>query len=110
MKPLIIIAPFMKVDGMALWPFILLRKATFKNDAVFIRHEMIHLRQQLEMLVLPFYLVYLLNYLFNLVRLKNHNLAYLDIIFEKEANANEADREYLSKRPFWAWLKYGGRI
>ena len=106
MKPLIIIAPFMKVDGMALWPFIILREPSFKNDTVLIRHEMIHLRQQLETLILPFYLAYLLNYLFNLLRLKDHNLAYLNIVFEKEANENEANPVYLINRRFWAWLKY----
>lgn len=105
-KSLIIVVPFMRVDGIALYPFIIVRKPTFKNDAMLIRHERIHLRQQLELLVLPFYLLYVLNYLFNLLRFKNHHMAYLNIVFEKEANAHEANPAYLSGRRLWAWLKY----
>jgi hypothetical protein len=106
MKPFILVVPFMRADGMALYPFILIRKEAFKNDQVLIRHERIHLKQQLEMLILPFYLLYLLNYLLNRIRLKNHNKAYLNIVFEKEANANEVNPAYLRQRSFWAWLKY----
>ncbi len=106
MRSLIIVVPFMRVDGIALYPFIMVRQTAFKNDTVLIRHERIHLRQQLELLVLPFYLLYLSNYLFNLLRFKNHNAAYLNIVFEKEANAHEANPAYLRGRRFWAWLKY----
>lgn len=91
---------------MALHPFILVRKSALKNDTLLIRHEEIHLRQQLELLILPFYLLYLLNYLLNLLRFKNHREAYLNIVFEKEANANEGAPKYLRGRQFWAWLNY----
>jgi hypothetical protein len=106
MRSLIIVVPFMRVDGMALYPFILVRQPALKDDVMLIHHERIHLKQQLELLVLPFYLLYLLNYLFNLLRFKNHHAAYLNIVFEKEANAHEANPAYLGARRFWAWLKY----
>lgn len=67
---------------------------------------MIHLRQELELLILPFYILYLLNYLFNLWRYKDRGKAYLNIVFEKEAYANEAETGYLRERKFWAWLKF----
>ncbi|TAH03378.1 MAG: hypothetical protein EAZ15_03400 [Sphingobacteriales bacterium] len=79
----IIFAPFMHVSGMALFPFIVLSKKKFIHNPQIIRHEIIHLKQQLELLILPFYALYLLNYLVNLLKYKNHNKAYLNIVFEQ---------------------------
>lgn len=96
----------MRVGGMALFPFILLKDAAFKNDGMFMNHERIHLRQQLELLVLPFYILYLLNYLVNLLRYKSHDIAYLNIVFEREAYRNENDLNYLKTRQFCTFLRY----
>ncbi|WP_261382231.1 hypothetical protein [Mucilaginibacter achroorhodeus] len=103
---MIIVVPFMRVAGMALFPFILVKEQTSKNDQVLINHERIHLRQQAELLVLPFYVLYLLNYVINLIHYRDHNSAYLNIIFEREAFKNEADLEYPGKRKFFAFLRY----
>ncbi|MBL4678873.1 MAG: hypothetical protein JKY70_22175 [Mucilaginibacter sp.] len=91
---------------MALYPFILLKEQRFKYDKAFINHERIHLRQQLELLILPFYLLYLLNYLFNLLRYKNHHKAYMNIAFEREAYRNEHNFNYLNTRKFCTFLSY----
>lgn len=40
--------------GITLFPFIVLRQSRMKDDPVLINHEKIHLRQQLELLVIPF--------------------------------------------------------
>ncbi|WP_462267247.1 hypothetical protein [Mucilaginibacter sp.] len=104
MKYPVLVWPFLKVSGMALYPFIVVQQADMKQDAVIIRHETIHIKQAQEMLVLPFYLLYLLNYLFNLLIYRNHNRAYLNIIFEREAYRYEGDAGYLARRPFWGWL------
>ena len=69
-------------------------------------HEKIHLRQQLELLVIPFYLLYLINYIINLVGYKKHYLAYLNICFEREAYRYESDFLYLKKRKKWSFLKF----
>ena len=98
--------PVLKVDGMALFPFILVRKAGHKTDPRLINHEKIHLAQQLELLILPFYLLYQLHYLVNLIRYRKHDRAYRNIVFEKEAYAMESCPEYLKNRPFWAWAKF----
>jgi hypothetical protein len=98
----IIIVPFMKVDGMAIYPFILIRKSADKKDVTLIRHETIHLKQQQEMLILPFYIAYLINYLYNFAKYKNHDDAYRNIIFEREAYKWEKDQEYLRSRQSWA--------
>jgi hypothetical protein len=101
----VIVVPFMKQAGMALFPFVLVNHKRLTNDKVLICHEHIHLRQQLELLVIPFYVLYLLNYLYNLYRYKKHDLAYTQIVFEREAYRHEADAIYLSGRKFWAWIK-----
>lgn len=104
--PIIIVAPFLKVSGMAIFPFILVKHRDLKNDTVFIRHEAIHLRQELELLIVPFYIFYLTNYLINLIRYRDHEKAYINIIFEREAYARETDNDYLKQRRFWSWLKF----
>jgi hypothetical protein len=101
---MIFVVSFMKPAGMALYPFILVKKQELKTDEVLIRHEQIHLQQQKEMLVLLFYLTYLVCYLYNLVRFRNHHTAYMQIPFEREAYRHEAEADYLKKRKFWAWL------
>lgn len=103
---MIIVIPFLKVAGMALFPFILVKNKHLKNDKVLINHEKIHLRQQLETAVLPFYVLYLGSYLVNLIKHKNHHQAYIHIFFEKEAYHQEKDLNYLKKRKFWNFLKY----
>ncbi len=106
MRPPVIVAPWLKVDGMALFPFILVRNRQLMTDEVLIRHETIHLRQAAELLVIPFYLLYLINYLIGFVRYRDHHRAYMHIIFEREAYAHENDRQYLKQRRLWAWTKY----
>jgi hypothetical protein len=102
----VIVVSGLKVDGMAVFPFILVRTEALKRDAVLIRHETIHLRQALELLVLPFYLFYLINYLRNRFKYPNHQTAYEQIIFEREAYDNETDSHYLANRRLWAWRRY----
>jgi len=90
------------VGGMALFPFIFIKSGlSEERKAVLINHEKIHLRQQLELLILPFYFFYLINYLVNLCRYGQHQLAYRNIIFEKEAFENESNNDYLAKRRWW---------
>ncbi len=102
----VLIVKSLPVAGMAIFPVILVKNLQLKNDPEIINHESIHLRQQAELLILPFYLLYLLNYLFNLVKYKNHRQAYLKIIFEQEAYAREQDLTYLQKRRWYACFKY----
>jgi hypothetical protein len=91
-----------KVVAMALWPVIILKDEVSKNDKVVINHEKIHHRQQLELLILPYYLWYFLEYWTGMFRngFKHHD-AYMNISFEKEAFANQFNLDYLKKRK---WL------
>lgn len=95
---------FLWVEAMAIFPFILLRRE--RPGASLLNHECIHLRQQLEMGLVLFYIWYLAEYLVRLLQYRVHYLAYMHISFEQEAYRNEKDLEYLSKRGLWAFLKY----
>ena len=92
--------------GVALWPFIIVKKANLKEDKFFINHEKIHLKQQLEMLLILFYVWYLLEYLLRLIQYKDFNQAYRNISFEREAYTNEKDLDYLKRRSFLGFVKY----
>jgi hypothetical protein len=96
--------PRLRVEGMALFPFVLVRPA--RPGPVLLNHERIHLRQQAELGVLPFYVCYGLEYLYWRMRLKQHLPAYFAISFEREAYAREADLTYLDTRPVWAFRRY----
>ena len=102
----VIVVKFLNVEGLTLFPFIFVRDKAMLNDKTLIRHEMIHIRQQLELLVIPFYLLYLSNYLINLVRHQQHYSAYRQIIFEREAYDHDSEPGYLAERKYWAWLTY----
>ncbi len=91
---------------MALFPFVLVDSQKDKFDKVLINHEKIHLYQQIEMLVIPFYIVYLVHYFIQFVKHKKHYTAYMNIVFEKEAYQNEWNLEYLKDRKFWAFWRY----
>jgi len=93
-------------NAMAIFPFMVFKHAEQKKDPLLINHEKVHFYQQLELLVLPFYILYLVNYLVNLIRFRNHDQAYFNICFEKEAYSNERNPNYLKKRRLYAWLKY----
>lgn len=92
--------------GITIFPFIVLKYNHLKTDAVLINHERIHLRQQLELLIIPFYLFYSIEFLIRLIRLKNWRRAYERISFEKEAYLHEKDLNYLKSRPLFAFIKY----
>jgi hypothetical protein len=93
-------------NAMAIFPFIFFKDPGQKNDTLLINHEKIHFYQQLELLILPFYILYVLNYLVNLIRFKNHSQAYFNISFEKEAYANDQNMNYLKNRRLYSWIKY----
>jgi len=94
---------FMPVGAITLCPFIVCRD---KNDTIMLNHESIHVKQQLELFVIPFFIIYLLNWAYNLIKFKGDTeKAYLEIIFEKEAYAYEDNLEYLDTRPSWSCFK-----
>ncbi len=92
--------------GLCLWPFIILKERELTKDSVLINHERIHLRQQQELLILPFYFFYMLEWLFRTLWYFDAYKAYRNISFEREAYTHEGELHYLSDRSRFRFIKY----
>jgi hypothetical protein len=92
--------------GLSLWPFIILKNPELSKDRVLINHERIHLRQQEELFILPFYLWYLLEWFLKTVWYLNSYKAYRNLSFEREAYSQESDPTYLDRRKRFAFTHY----
>ncbi len=75
-------------------------------DKYVINHERIHTAQQRELLFIPFYIIYLIEWLIRLIQYRNGHEAYMNISFEREAYINGHNLNYLPKRKLFSWLKY----
>lgn len=103
--------PLQGFSAIAIFPFIFVDTKSFKWSVgkyrrYLMNHERIHLRQQLEMLILFFYIWYVVEYLIKLVHYKDRKLAYENLSFEREAYSNEEDINYLFNRDRYSWIKY----
>lgn len=92
--------------GFTVFPFVFLLNKKDKVNRVVLNHEKIHIRQQVELLVVFFFVWYGIEFLVRMVQYKNKREAYYNISFEREAYANEKDLNYLKQRFFWNFLKY----
>jgi hypothetical protein len=68
-------------------------------------HELIHVAQQRELLYLPFFIWYGVEWLVLLVKYRNATKAYFNISFEKEAYRHEKDLSYLKHRKHYCYLR-----
>lgn len=93
-------------NGLTVFPFIFLKFKTLKHNRVLINHEKIHLRQQLEMFIIPFFVFYTIEFLLRFIAYKNWHDAYKNISFEREAYVNECNLDYLKNRLLWHFIKY----
>lgn len=73
---------------------------------VTINHERIHTAQMRELLYIPFYLFYVIEWLIRLIQFRNSYMAYRNISFEREAYANDKNFTYLQTRERFSFLKY----
>lgn len=74
-------------------------------------HERIHTRQMLEMIVLPFYIWYCVEFLIKLVFVyRNSKSSYRAISFEREAFNNQDNLIYLKKRKHFAWFSLINKV
>lgn len=92
--------------GLTFFPFIFLKNRKDKGNIVLLNHERIHIRQQIELLIIPFFLWYGIEFLVRLIQYKKWSSAYFNISFEREAYANEKDLNYLKKRSFYDFIKF----
>lgn len=93
-------------NGFVIFPFVFIKYEKNKNDLILINHEKIHLRQQLELLIIPFFIWYGIEFLVGLIQYRNWKIAYKNISFEREAYQNEKNLNYLRQRPFYKFLSF----
>ena len=95
-----------KIAPISIWaisvgPFVWCRGTLSEIDR---RHETIHFQQQLELLFIGQWILYLLFYVAALVKHGNGLSAYLHNRFEVEAYNNEHNEDYLLTRKRYAWI------
>jgi len=96
--PFIFITDFNKISKESVTPY-------YNMDEV-INHETIHFQQTIETGVVGFYLIYLIEFIYKLIKHKNIGKAYHRISFEREAYKHMKQLNYISYRKRYSWLKY----
>ena len=94
-----------RYNGITIFPFIFLRTGTDANESL-IRHEKIHIQQQLECLLLGFVILYYYYYIKLRLQGYKHDTAYRLIPFEREAYWCQNYTEYLKNRKRFAWSEW----
>ena len=75
-------------------------------DKYVINHEKIHTAQQRELLFVPFYIIYVLEWLVRLLQYGTRKKAYYNISFEREAYTFGHDLTYLKRRKLYSWTGF----
>jgi hypothetical protein len=84
--------PFVRrYRGMVVGRTILFKASAGEITPALHRHELIHQEQMDRHGIARFYLIYFRDYLANLWRLRDHDAAYRNIPFEREAYERERD-------------------
>ncbi len=68
-----------------------------------VNHELIHTAQQRELLYLPFFLWYVVEWLVLLLKYRDRMKAYYHIRFEQEAYRHQDDPDYLKHRRHYCY-------
>ena len=85
---------------------VLFVKEKAKISNIDINHESIHTQQIKELLYLGFYLLYGIEFLYKLIKIRQAHAAYKNISFEVEAYKHEDDMNYLkTRKPYAMWHK-----
>ena len=99
----------MRIGGISLFPFIILREK-YRDDSRYLKkgkgtinHENIHFQQALELGVILFYILYVLEWVLKLPFYGSK--AYYNISFEREAYSNDKNLNYLNIRKRYNWIK-----
>ncbi len=90
------------ISAIAIFPFVFSREKLLQISK---RHETIHFQQQLETGVVGFYLIYLWDFITNLLKGHSGVESYLKTRAEEEAYAKQSEADYLLKRSRWQWLR-----
>lgn len=87
------------VTAITIYPWVFTREVVSEET---LNHERIHLAQQKELFIIPFFLLYLLEWI---IKLPSGD-AYKNISFEREAYENQSNKNYLYSRTKFSFLKY----
>lgn len=68
-----------------------------------LNHELIHAAQQKELLYIPFFIWYDIEWLVLFFKYRNWMLAYYHIRFEQEAYSHQCDLHYLKNRKHYSY-------
>ena len=112
-KPIIIVSVcinniFGKIFGeeiiaLTIFPFIFIKDEDIPIDIL--NHEYIHYEQFKETLIIGFPIIVFINLVINLIRFKDRNIAYRNLLFEKEAYQHMEDENYIKNRKHFAWIR-----
>ena len=69
-----------------------------------VNHEEIHTAQYKETIYIGFLLLYILMFLYQLIKFRNWSKAYRAIPFEREAYKYQNDLDYLRDRKCYNWI------
>ena len=97
------IIPFKGFKCINLFGVLFVRKECGDVTKTDINHEAIHTAQMRELMYVPFYVLYIVEWLYRLFQKGN---AYRNISFEREAYDNQYNYNYLAKRKHYSWIKY----
>ena len=97
------IIPFKAFKCINLGGILFARKGAYIGEKT-LNHEAIHTAQMKEMLYIPFYIWYFIEWVIKLCKYGKDS--YRNLSFEKEAFANDDDLTYLASRKRFAWWKY----
>jgi len=89
--------------AITIYPFIFVRDDNPSEELI--NHERIHLEQQKELFILPFFIWYGLEYLIRRIRGEGEWYSYFNLKFEQEAYNNENDLSYLETRKRYNYFK-----
>ena len=95
---------FINVSAIAIFPFVFFREELPSKETI--SHELVHFKQQKELFVILFYLIYVFDWIYGLIKYRDVKKAYYRIRFEQEANEANENTFYCIGRKNYAWLNY----
>lgn len=94
------------IGSITLGPLIITSYPNLKEHQSAYQHELIHIKQYYETLVIGFLLIYLWEFLHGFILYRAKEKAYNRIRFEQEAFNHAHEANYLAERSSYAWLDY----
>jgi len=95
--------PSRQFHAITLFPFVFYNGERLSEQDL--RHESVHIWQQVSLLLIPFYLLYGLFWLYGLLRWRNGHKAYWEIPFERSAYRLEHHKGLSHSTMAFDWMR-----